>query len=236
MARFDNTIDRDPIAVGNPSDFTLTLGSAGLEVVSDFTPRITNRNLTTTTASTGASLFQWTPPGVSTNGEMLVLFKAASIISTAPASAFIIRGSTFATSGYAFRFVADGSSGGGTTQIIAVSTAGALVATSSIPFTWLANNWYWTRLRASSSTITAKIWDLTSSEPAAVSGTLLSTDVSSGNFSLRTQSTATLLKFSYAWVSAATVTDIAPGPGYAGAMTTDHIFDGIVTLESMQGY
>lgn len=228
MAIFDNSIDRDPLSVTLPSDWSLQFGVYTGEVISDTTTGITNQILNTSSVTTNGEA-SWNFPSVIGDGEVLSLAKLTGALGAGASYTFAACRLSTAAESFTGCWVVSSSTNAGTViRLINFVGGVASAPLSSATFNWTINTWYWCRLNFQSSIIKGKIWALGTSEPSAFQLNATTTSVTSGLVGARfTNSGGATLNFG--WFSAASGSDVAPSPGYAGAV-------GALSMDPMNTY
>lgn len=227
MARFDNSIDRDPPSATLPSDWTFRKGDViQNQVSSNATTGITNQVIiaTSTSGLTSVGNISWDAPGSYSDGEILSLVRFNSFNSI---SNFLLLGIVRGTStGTDFTFscltlVSCSSIAGNVLKLVNFinGTTSEMTPASSISFASAVDTWYWARLNFQSSIYKGKVWALGTTEPGSFQVTAGATSLSTGFVGNTFDGDGTIGK-KIAWFSAATGTDTAPDWAYEGVNVT----------------
>lgn len=164
IRQYENVIPSLALGTGIPAGWAKANGTFTNDVTSDLSVEWTDRVLSTTGAVTAGSLY-WDDVGAVGDSEILTLAQVLSGVGSGGSYSLAqLRQKSNADSDYRISLLANSTSGG--VQIQLQNLNAGTATNINAAFTWSAGSWYWARLRAIGSAITAAVWAMNDPEPA----------------------------------------------------------------------
>src|SRR5262245_26566268 len=206
MAQFANTIGSLPFQqqIAPPPGWTKQNSASGnIDVLANAETQYSDRVLTFDSNSSPITI-TWDTPGVLGDSEILALMKFSG---NAQSGVYYfstgIRLQAGAESGYYLGFIPTSSGGGSQIRIGQLDNGGLSQELVTGSFTWTTETWYWIRMRATGTSIQAKVWAMGAAEPGSftISGT--DSTYSTGRLGFRVRSNQIIPNCANFWAASA---------------------------------
>lgn len=203
MAQFSNTIGSLPIQAGIPAGWTKQAGTVDVAVVANAETQYSDRAITFDNMVSSTTL-TWNIPGVLGDSEILALQKYTG---PAPFGTYYytcgIRLQAGAESGYFLGLINSSNGGGSTIRLARIDGGSVSAELANASFTWTTETWYWVRLRATGTSIQAKIWQVGGAEPGAFQLSATSSVYPTGRLGIRCRSNSVTPVTANFWAASA---------------------------------
>lgn len=203
MAQFANTIGSLPIQAGTPANWTKQNGQVDISVVANNETQYSDRAIAFANMVASCTL-TWNVPGVLGDSESLALMKF-----TGPAQSGVyyfssgIRLQASADTGYYLGFIPNNSGGGASIRLAQIDNGQVTTELQTVSFTWTNETWYWIRLRATGTSLQAKVWTIGSAEPGAFQINTSDSTYATGRLGVRCRSNSITPLVANFWAASA---------------------------------
>lgn len=203
MAQFSNTIGSLPIQAGLPANWTKQTGQVDISVVANNQTQYSDRVISFDNYVSSTTI-TWNVPGVLGDSEILTLMKFSG--QAQPGIYYIscgIRLQASAETGYYLGFLPTSTGGGPQIRLAQIDNGQVNGELQTVAFTWATETWYWIRLRATGSSLQAKVWQIGDAEPGAFQINTSDITYTTGRVGIRCRSNSINADVANFWVASA---------------------------------